>query len=63
MFNRLLEKVRWMFKNRRGEFYVDKVIALIIAVVVGGLLLSGLYALFNNTVLPGLSSKIQGILG
>ena len=47
--------------NKRGEFYVDKVIGMIIAVVIGGLLLAGLYALFNNTVLPGLTDKIQSM--
>ena len=48
--------------NRQGEFYVDKVIGMIIAVVVGGVLLAGLIALFNTTVLPGLADKIQGVL-
>ena len=47
--------------NKRGEFYLDKVIGMIIAVVIGGLLLAGLYALFNNTVLPGLTDKIQSM--
>lgn len=47
--------------NQCGEFYVDKVIGMIIAVVIGGLLLAGLYALFNNTVLPGLADKIQSM--
>lgn len=47
--------------NQRGEFYVDKVIGMIIAVVIGGLLLAGLYALFKNTVLPGLTDKIQSM--
>ena len=34
---------------------------MIIAVVIGGLLLAGLYVLFNNTVLPGLTDKIQSM--
>ena len=48
-------------KSRKGEFYVDKVIGIIIAVVVGGVLLVSLVALFNNTVLPGLANKIQNL--
>ena len=48
-------------ENKRGAFYLDKVIGMIIAVVIGGLLLAGLYALFNNTVLPGLTDKIQSM--
>ena len=47
--------------NENGEFYVDKVIEIIIAVVVGGLLLTSVYAIFQNTVLPGLAAKIQAI--
>ena len=35
--------------NKRGEFYLDKVIGMIIAVVIGGLLLAGLYALISST--------------
>ena len=50
-----------VMENQCGEFYVDKVIGMIIAVVIGGLLLAGLYALFNNTVLPGLTDKIQSM--
>ena len=53
--------IKAVTENKRGEFYVDKVIGMIIAVVLGGLLLAGLYALFNNTVLPGLTDKIQSM--
>ena len=53
--------IKAVTENKRGEFYVDKVIGMIIAVVLGGLLLAGLYALFNNTVLPGLTEKIQSM--
>lgn len=54
-------EIKAVTTNKRGEFYVDKVIGMIIAVVLGGLLLAGLYALFNNTVLPGLTDKIQSM--
>jgi len=54
-------RVKTVITNQSGEFYVDKVIGIIIAVVIGGLLLTGLYALFNNTVLPGLTDKIQNL--
>ena len=54
-------EIKAVTTNRRGEFYLDKVIGMIIAVVIGGLLLAGLYALFNNTVLPGLTDKIQSM--
>ena len=54
-------EIKAVTENKRGEFYLDKVIGMIIAVVIGGLLLAGLYALWGNTVLPGLTDKIQSM--
>ena len=42
-----------------GEGYVDTAIKILIAVVLGALLLAGLYALFNDTVLPTLVRRVQ----
>ena len=33
--------IKAVTENKRGEFYLDKVIGMIIAVVIGGLLLAG----------------------
>ena len=44
--------------NTRGEGYVDSGVKILIAVVIGALLLSGLYALFNTTIMPTVTSKI-----
>ena len=41
-----------------GEGYVDSGVKILIAVVIGALLLSGLYALFNTTIMPTVTSKI-----
>ena len=46
-----------------GEGYVDSGVKIIIAVVVGGVLLAGLYALFKTTILPTLNTKITGMVG
>ena len=46
-----------------GEGYVDSGVKIIIAVVVGGVLLAGLYALFKTTILPSLNTKITGMFG
>ena len=46
-----------------GEGYVDRGVKIIIAVVVGGVLLAGLYALFKTTILPTLNTKITGMFG
>ena len=53
----------WNVKNKlqdtSGEGYVDTAIKILIAVVLGALLLAGLYALFNDTVLPTLVRRVQ----
>ena len=43
----------------RAEAYVDTGVKILIAVVVGALLLGGLYALFNTTIMPTVTQKIQ----
>ena len=42
-----------------GEGYVDTAVKILIAVVLGALLLAGLYALFNDTVLPTLVERVE----
>ena len=42
----------------RAEAYVDTGVKILIAVVVGALLLGGLYALFNTTIMPTVTQKI-----
>lgn len=44
-----------------GEGYIDTAVKILIAVVLGALLLAGLYALFGDVVMPTLKSKIQGM--
>ena len=46
-----------------GEGYVDTGVKIIISVVVGGVILAGLYALFKTTILPTLNTKITGMFG
>ena len=47
--------------NVKAEGYVDSGVKILIAVVIGALLLAGLYALFNTTIMPTVTSKIQGL--
>lgn len=42
-----------------GEGYIDTAIKILVAVVLGALLLAGLYALFGETVLPTLRQRIM----
>lgn len=52
-------KTTAVLKDKRGEGYIDTVIVILIAVVLGALLLGGLYALFGDLVLPTLTRRIQ----
>ena len=41
-----------------GEGYIDTAIKIIIALVIGALLLGGLYTLFNSSVIPTMQTKV-----
>jgi len=58
MTRRKAENVRVAISNNAGEGYIDTAIKILIAVVLGALLLAGLYALFGDVVLPMLSQRI-----
>ena len=45
-------------QSRSGEGYVDTGVKIIIGVVIGGVILAGLYTLFNTTIIPTLTTKI-----
>ncbi|MEA5022214.1 hypothetical protein DesLBE_3930 [Desulfitobacterium sp. LBE] len=48
-----------LLSSQRGEGFVDSAIKILIAVVIGALVLAGLYALFGETVLPTLKQRIE----
>ena len=48
-----------LMKDTKGENYVDTAVKILIAVVLGALLLAGLYALFGGVVIPTLTQRIQ----
>ena len=47
--------------NTRGDGYVSDGLRILISVVIGALLLAGLYALFNSTIMPTVTSKVQAL--
>ena len=64
--SKILSKVTSVFCNSReviagvkAEGYVDSGVKILIAVVIGALLLSGLYTLFNSTIMPTVTQRIQ----
>ena len=57
--NSAIISARTAIESTSGEGYIDTGVKIIIGVVIGGVLLAGLYALFNTTIIPTLTSKIQ----
>lgn len=51
-------KVQMTLSNNKGDGYIDTAVKILIAVVLGALLLAGLYALFGNVVMPTLTKRI-----
>ena len=41
-----------------GEGYIDTAVKVLIAVVLGALVLAGLYAILNDTVMPTVTDRI-----
>lgn len=52
-------KIAYTFAQQSGEGFVDTALKILISVVVGALLLAGLYMLFQDTILPELESRIK----
>ena len=50
--------IRLAANYRSGEGYIDTAVKILIAVVLGALLLAGLYALFGDVVMPTLNKRI-----
>ncbi len=48
-----------MLAANRAENFVDSGIKILIAVVIGALLLGGLYALFGDTIMPTVTQKVR----
>ena len=48
-------------ESRKAEGYVDTGVKILIAVVLGALVLSLLYALINGTVMPKVTEKVTSM--
>ena len=59
--NALAVRSKTTLDNARAECYIDTGVKIIIAVVVGAVVLGGLYALFNTVIIPRLNTEIQGM--
>ena len=72
MFKKFLKKVTrkvddalinatCVLESRKAEGYVDTGVKILIAVVLGALVLSLLYALLKNTVMATVTTKVAGL--
>ena len=66
MFKKIKDKVMSIkakavevIKTKTAETYVDTGVKVLIAVVIGALLLTLLYALFEDTIMPSVVTKVQ----
>ena len=59
--NEMAIKAKTTLDNARAEGYIDTGVKIIIGVVVGAVILGGLYALFDGVVLPTLETLIDGM--
>ena len=57
-FNKAVVSTKTAIESTSGEGYIDTGVKIIIGVVIGGVILAGLYLLFNSTIMPTLSTKI-----
>ena len=57
-FQKSVTTVQNVIAEKRAEGYIDTAVKIIIGVVIGGVLLAGLYTLFNTSVIPTLTTKI-----
>lgn len=53
--------IKGKISDKSGSGIIDLAINIMISVVLGALVLAGLYLLFGSTVLPMLSEKIKAI--
>ena len=59
--NELAIRAKTTLDSAKAEGYIDTGVKIIIGVVVGAVILGGLYALFDNVILPTLETRIDGM--
>ena len=54
----VIVRTQVVLASSTAENYVDSGLKILIAVVIGALLLTGIYKLFNTTIMPTVTSKV-----
>jgi uncharacterized membrane protein len=58
-FAHMRSNTKTLISNCSGEGFVDTAVKILLAVVIGALVLGGLYLLFEGTILPTLTQRIK----
>ena len=56
---RLVSRTKAALKNREAQGTLDVAITVLISIVLGALILAGLYLIVNSTVLPTITQRIN----
>lgn len=59
LINNKIKSCKNLTKCKKGENFVETGIKILIAVVIGALILAGLYSLFGDVILPNLEERIK----
>lgn len=59
--NELALRAYFAVRNQRGDFYISDAVKIIIGVVLGALLLAALTLIFNDTVIPRITTAIEDL--
>lgn len=59
----ITRKAKLALCNERGDFYISDGVKVIIAVVLGALLLAAMTLIFNDTIIPKITSEITKLFG
>ena len=54
-------KAHSVLDGTKAEAYVDTGVKVLIAVVLGALILTLLYSLFNETIMPTVKTRVEGL--
>jgi hypothetical protein len=57
----LFRRTRVILADQRGQGALDQVVSILISIVLGSMLLAGLYALFSNILLPAIQERVMDI--
>jgi hypothetical protein len=60
-FSSLTNRAVVAVSNVKAEGYVDSGVKILIAVVIGALLLAGLYALFGDVIMPTVEERVTDL--